>query len=74
MEVTKPSRTSDIFDRPTFCSWLGVTSASIPESASLMGFSEVVPLAPKQAHERYLKERHDGLAIRHGEQMLRAII
>jgi hypothetical protein len=28
----------------------------------------------KQAHEHYLKERHDGLAIRHGEQMLRAII
>jgi O-methyltransferase involved in polyketide biosynthesis len=38
------------------------------------GFSEVVPLAPKQAYERYLKERHDGLAARHGEQMMRAIV
>jgi O-methyltransferase involved in polyketide biosynthesis len=39
-----------------------------------MGFSEVVPLAPQQAYDRYLKERHDGHSIRHGEQMMRAIV
>ncbi len=39
-----------------------------------MGFSEVVLLAPKEAQERYLKERHDGLAARHGEQVMRAVV
>jgi hypothetical protein len=39
-----------------------------------MGFSKVVPLAPEQAHERYLKGRHDGLAARQGERMMRAIV
>jgi methyltransferase (TIGR00027 family) len=47
------------------------------EFASLlrdMGFSEIVPLAPQQAYDRYLKERHDGLSIRYGEQTMRAIV
>jgi methyltransferase (TIGR00027 family) len=39
-----------------------------------LGFSEVVPLKPEQAHERYLKNRHDGLATRRGEQLMRAVV
>jgi len=128
--------TTFAFDRPTFCSWLGVTQyltttaieatlafvLSLPPGSEIvlsfilpqdalsgieadalataaaksaevgepwlsrfdpgelvsrlrgMGFSEVAPLAPKQTHERYLKGRHDGLAVRYGEQMMRAIV
>jgi methyltransferase (TIGR00027 family) len=128
--------TNFAFDRPTFCSWLGVTQyltmtaieatlafvLSLPPGSEIvlsfilpqdalsgieadavataaaksaevgepwlsrfdpskvaaqlrrMGFSEAVLLTPKQAYERYLKERHDGLAARHGEQMMRAIV
>jgi methyltransferase (TIGR00027 family) len=39
-----------------------------------MGFSEVTHLTPEQAYDRYLKNRHDGLAGRRGEQMMRAIV
>lgn len=39
-----------------------------------MGFSEVTHLTPEQAYARYLKNRHDGLAGRCGEQMMRAIV
>jgi O-methyltransferase involved in polyketide biosynthesis len=39
-----------------------------------MGFSEVVHLTPEQAQEQYLKNRHDGLAGRSGEQLMRAIV
>ena len=38
------------------------------------GFSEVVHLTPEQGHERYLKDRHDGLTGRRGEQLMRAIV
>jgi methyltransferase (TIGR00027 family) len=127
--------TSFAFDRPTFCSWVGVTQyltmtaivatlafvLSLPSGSEIvlsvilpqdalsgieadavataaaksaevgepwlsrfepsefalqlrrMGFSEVVLLAPKEAQERYLKERRDGLAARHGEQIMRAV-
>jgi O-methyltransferase involved in polyketide biosynthesis len=47
------------------------------DAASLlgrMGFSEVVHLTPEPAHERYLKNRRDGLAGRRGEQLMRAIV
>jgi methyltransferase (TIGR00027 family) len=39
-----------------------------------MGFSEVIHLTPEQAHERYLMGRRDGLQIRHGEQLIRAVV
>jgi methyltransferase (TIGR00027 family) len=39
-----------------------------------MGFSEVILLAPKEVQERYLTGRHDGLAARHGEQIMRAVV
>lgn len=39
-----------------------------------MGFSEVLHLTQEQAHERYAKNRHDGLAGRRGEQLMRAIV
>ena len=39
-----------------------------------LGFSDVIPLTPEEAHERYLKGRHDGLAGRRGERLMRAIV
>jgi hypothetical protein len=39
-----------------------------------MGFSRVIHLTPEEAHERYLKNRHDGLTGRRGEQLMRAIV
>lgn len=39
-----------------------------------MGFSKVVHLSPEEAHERYLRDRTDGLAGRRGEQLIRAIV
>jgi O-methyltransferase involved in polyketide biosynthesis len=39
-----------------------------------MGFAEVIHLTPDQAFERYAKDRHDGLAARRGEQLLRAVV
>ena len=38
-----------------------------------IGFSEVIHLTPEQVHERYLKDRHDGLTARRGEQLMRVI-
>jgi len=39
-----------------------------------MGFSNVIHLMPEEAHERYLKNRRDGLKARLGEQLIRAIV
>ena len=39
-----------------------------------MGFSEVIHLMPEEVHERYLKNRRDGLGPRFGEQLMRAIV
>jgi methyltransferase (TIGR00027 family) len=39
-----------------------------------MGFSDVIHLTPAQAHHRYLKGRRDGLQVRRGEQLIRAIV
>jgi methyltransferase (TIGR00027 family) len=39
-----------------------------------MGFAEVIHLTPEQALERYVKKRQDGLVIRGGEQLLRAVV
>jgi methyltransferase (TIGR00027 family) len=39
-----------------------------------MGFSEVIHLTPEDAHERYLKNRSDGLEVRRGEQLIRAVV
>jgi methyltransferase (TIGR00027 family) len=39
-----------------------------------MGFSDVIRLTPEEAHERYLKNRRDGLQVRRGEQLMRAIV
>jgi hypothetical protein len=38
-----------------------------------MGFSEVIHLTPEEVHERHLKDRHDGLTVRRGEQLTRAL-
>ena len=35
-----------------------------------MGFSEVVHVTLEQAQERYLRDRHDGLTGRYGEQLM----
>ena len=125
-----------LFDRPAFCSWLGVTQyltdatieatlafiLSLPRGSEVvlsfilpqkdlsgiegdavataaaraaevgepwlsrfdpadlasrldgMGFSSVVHLTPEQVHERYLRGRHDGLTVRRGEQLIRAVV
>jgi methyltransferase (TIGR00027 family) len=39
-----------------------------------MGFSRIVHLTPEDARERYFGNRHDGLAERRGEQLLKAIV
>jgi methyltransferase (TIGR00027 family) len=39
-----------------------------------LGFSDVIHLTPEEAHERYLKNRRDGLLARRGEQLMRAIV
>lgn len=39
-----------------------------------MGFSDVVHLTPEDVHERYLRNRRDGLEARRGEQLMRAIV
>jgi methyltransferase (TIGR00027 family) len=39
-----------------------------------LGFSDVIHLTPDDAHERYLKDRHDGLRARRGEQLIRAVV
>jgi methyltransferase (TIGR00027 family) len=39
-----------------------------------MGFSNVIHLTPEEVHERYLKNRRDGLKARLGEQLIRAIV
>jgi methyltransferase (TIGR00027 family) len=39
-----------------------------------MGFSRVIHLAPEEAHERYFRNRRDGLKERCGEQLMRAIV
>jgi methyltransferase (TIGR00027 family) len=39
-----------------------------------LGFSQVVHLTPEEARERYFRHRHDGLAERRGEQLMRAIV
>lgn len=39
-----------------------------------MGFSNVIHLIPEEVHERYLKNRGDGLKARVGEQLVRAIV
>jgi methyltransferase (TIGR00027 family) len=44
------------------------------EQLRAMGFSDVIRLTPEEAHERYLKNRRDGLQVRRGEQLVRAIV
>ena len=39
-----------------------------------MGFSRVIHLRPEEAHERYFRDRRDGLNERIGEQPIRAIV
>jgi len=39
-----------------------------------MGFSQVIPLTPEEARERYFSDRRDGLMERRGEQLMRAIV
>jgi methyltransferase (TIGR00027 family) len=39
-----------------------------------LGFSEVIHVTPEETHERYLKNRRDGLLARRGEQLMRAIV
>jgi len=46
----------------------------LKERVQAMGFSEVIHLTPEEAHERYLKNRRDGLEGRRGEQLMRAVV
>jgi len=39
-----------------------------------LGFSDVIHFAPEDTHERYLKNRRDGLLARRGEQLMRVIV
>lgn len=39
-----------------------------------LGFSDVIHLTPEDTHERYLKNRCDGLIARRGEQLMRAVV
>lgn len=39
-----------------------------------LGFSDVYHLTPEDVHERYLKNRGDGLVARRGEQLIRAVV
>ena len=39
-----------------------------------MGFSQVIPLTPEEARERYFNDRRDGLKERRGERLIRAIV
>jgi methyltransferase (TIGR00027 family) len=39
-----------------------------------MGFSRIIHLTPEDAREHYFGNRHDGLAARHGEQLMKAIV
>ena len=48
--------------------------ADLVSRLSRMGFSRVVHFTPEDAHERYLKGRRDGLAVRRGEQLIRAVV
>jgi len=48
--------------------------ADLASQLHRMGFSKVVHLTPEQAHERYLKDRRDGLVVRRGEQLMRAVV
>jgi O-methyltransferase involved in polyketide biosynthesis len=48
--------------------------ASLISRLRRMGFAEVAHFTPEQAHERYLKDRDDGLAGRRGEQLVRAVV
>src|SRR5215813_8264274 len=41
---------------------------------SAMGFSDATHLMPEEVHERYLKNRRDGLKARFGERLMRAIV
>jgi O-methyltransferase involved in polyketide biosynthesis len=48
--------------------------ADLKAQLGAMGFSDVIHLKPEEAHERYLKNRRDGLQVRRGEQLIRAIV
>ena len=48
--------------------------ADLVSQLQRLGFTEVVHFAPEHAHERYLKNRQDGLVSRRGEQLMRAIV
>jgi len=55
--------------------WLSTfRPADLTAQLRAMGFSDVIHLTPEEAHERYLKPRCDGLAVRRCEQLMRAIV
>jgi methyltransferase (TIGR00027 family) len=55
--------------------WLSTFRADdLAAQLRAMGFSDVIRLTPEEAHERYLKNRRDGLQGRRGEQLMRAIV
>jgi len=49
-------------------------SADLKARLRAMGFSEAIHLTPEEANERYLNNRRDGLRVRRGEQLIRAIV
>jgi methyltransferase (TIGR00027 family) len=55
--------------------WLSTfRAADLKAQLRAMGFSEVIHLTPEEAHERYLRDRRDGLTGRRGEQLIRAVV
>ena len=55
--------------------WLSTfRPADLATQLRTMGFAQVIHLTPEEARDRYLKNRRDGLKMRRGEQLLRAIV
>jgi len=55
--------------------WLSTFRADdLAAQLRAMGFSDVIHFTPEEAHERYLRNRRDGLQVRRGEQLMRAIV
>jgi hypothetical protein len=55
--------------------WLTTVSPDdLKARLRMMGFSDIIHLTPDQAHDRYLRNRGDGLQARRGEQLMRAIV
>jgi methyltransferase (TIGR00027 family) len=55
--------------------WLSRLHADqLSSKLRVLGFSQISHLTPHKAHERYFRNRYDGLKGREGEQLMRAIV